>query len=117
MDFEVFKCIETKRLIDEFNFPITLITFDQNINIFNFHYWLGIYIDKTFTIINRGNLVNNNTIRIHYPILTKVNKNFNYCVLKRIDMNMEESLWNCFNCKYVNDPEFIKYIVWLLTEV
>ena len=38
MESEIFRCVETKYTTDKYNYPITLITFDKIVNIFNYHY-------------------------------------------------------------------------------
>ena len=113
MESEIFKIIETKYLTDEYNFPITLITLDRIVNIFDYYYWITIYIDDQVTLINKNNLINNNQIQINYPFLYKLHRNFKYCFLS-LGYPSEEFLWDCFNYKYADDPDFTNYIIRLL---
>ena len=63
-------------------------------------------------LINKNNLINNNQIQINYPYLYlhKPHKDFKYCLLS-LGYPNEEFLWDCFNYKYADDPDFINYII------
>ena len=118
MESEIFKCIKTENIRDESNFPVTIITLDRDIKIFDYHfdyhYWITGYIDEQITVINKKHVLSNNQIIINYPFLYELHRDFKYCLLS-VGYPEEEFLWNCFNCKYADDQEFINYIIWLLT--
>ena len=82
MESEIFKCIKTENTHDAYNFPITIITLDRDIKIFDYHYWITGYIDEHITVVSKRNaLLSDNQILITYPFLYKLHKDFKYCLL------------------------------------